>query len=135
MADTAKYTPINGGKTLLTDLKTHVSFLKTKRTVTCAYGFMFVSFLSLSWLLVLPPTLLLHGSDIFSLSSSSSTSGTYSDKFKILLTPDPKTPLLSHPIWISWVLVNETLKNGSQDKVEVLKALEATVNVTAVAPI
>ncbi|XP_059296003.1 protein trichome birefringence-like [Lycium ferocissimum] len=41
MAETAKYTPINGG-TLITDLKTHFSVLKTKRTVACAYGFVLV---------------------------------------------------------------------------------------------
>ncbi|KAK6778903.1 hypothetical protein RDI58_025621 [Solanum bulbocastanum] len=41
MAETAKYAAINGG-TLFTDMKTQLSLPKTKRTVACAYGFVFI---------------------------------------------------------------------------------------------
>ncbi|KAF3655443.1 Protein trichome birefringence [Capsicum annuum] len=41
MAETAKYAPINGA-TLYTDMKVHLSVVKTKRTVAFAYGFVFV---------------------------------------------------------------------------------------------
>ncbi|GAA0140223.1 hypothetical protein LIER_01610 [Lithospermum erythrorhizon] len=41
MADVAKYTPINGG-TLYTDFKSHFSLFKTKKTLTCAYAFVFI---------------------------------------------------------------------------------------------
>ncbi|XP_009757308.1 protein trichome birefringence [Nicotiana sylvestris] len=78
--DTAKYTPINGGKTLFTDLKAHFSFLKTKRTVTCAYGFMFV-FVAVTFFLAFSPSPNSSSpwfTNIFSLSGSTSTSGTIS---------------------------------------------------------
>ncbi|XP_049402369.1 protein trichome birefringence-like [Solanum stenotomum] len=41
MAETAKYAAINGG-TLFTDMKIQLSLPKTKRTVACAYGFVFI---------------------------------------------------------------------------------------------
>ncbi|KAM3288808.1 protein trichome birefringence-like 1 [Capsicum chacoense] len=84
MADTAKYTPINGGKTLITELKTHFSFMKTKRTVTCAYGFMFV-FILVTFFLAFSPSPNSSSpwfTNIFSLSSSSTStsgSGNFSD--------------------------------------------------------
>ncbi|KAJ8534159.1 hypothetical protein K7X08_007483 [Anisodus acutangulus] len=54
MAETSKYAPINGG-TLITYLKTHFSVVKTKRTVACAYGFVFI-FIVVTTFLVFSPS-------------------------------------------------------------------------------
>ncbi|XP_009611858.1 protein trichome birefringence [Nicotiana tomentosiformis] len=165
--DTAKYTPINGGKTLITDLKAHFSFLKTKRTVTCAYGFMFV-FVAVTFFLAFSPSPNSSSpwfTNIFSLSSSTSTSGTIStpattsapvfsdqsygshfssvysyffpnssQQVQNFTTPRSQNstfepPNLNKDLGIG---KNETLRNESHDKVEVLKnPLKPSVNVTA----
>ncbi|KAG8371838.1 hypothetical protein BUALT_Bualt12G0004700 [Buddleja alternifolia] len=41
MVDIAKYTPINGG-TLISDFKSHFTIHRTKKTITIAYGFVFI---------------------------------------------------------------------------------------------
>ncbi|XP_060177521.1 protein trichome birefringence-like [Lycium barbarum] len=155
MADTAKYTPINGGKTLITDLKTHLSFLKTKRTVTCAYGFMFV-FILVTFFLAFSPSSNSSSpfTNIFSLSSSSTSSNTvtYSDEsyrshfssmysyffpnssqqVQNFTNPTSQNSTFEPPNLEKKDLgigKNETLKNDSHDKVEILK------NPTVVTPI
>ncbi|CAN4118435.1 unnamed protein product [Withania somnifera] len=162
MADTEKYTPINGGKTLIADLKTHFSFLKTKRTVTCAYGFMFV-FILVTFFLAFSPTPNSSSpwfTNIFSLSSSTSSRGesTFSDEsyrshfssvYSYFLpnssqqvqnfTNSRSQNSTSEPTNLDKELSigkNETLMSDSRDKVEVLKnPLKAPANVSAVAPV
>ncbi|TMW93302.1 hypothetical protein EJD97_011898 [Solanum chilense] len=149
MADTAKYTPINGGKTLITDLKTHFSFLKTKRSVTCAYGFMFV-FILVTFFLAFSPSPNSSSpwfSNIFSLSSSSTSSSsgsTFSDEssrshFSSVYSyffPNSSQQLQNFASPRSQNSNSEPLNSDSHDKVEVLETpLKPSVNVPAVAPV
>ncbi|KAH0723272.1 protein trichome birefringence-like [Solanum tuberosum] len=149
MADTAKYTPINGGKTLITDLKTHFSFLKTKRTVTCAYGFMFV-FILVTFFLAFSPSPNSSSpwfTNIFSLSSSStstSSGSTFSDEssrshFSSVYSyffPNSSQQLQNFTNPRSQNSNFEPLNNDSDDKGEVLETpLKPSVNVSAVAPV
>ncbi|KAI3474546.1 hypothetical protein Pfo_029461 [Paulownia fortunei] len=73
MADITKYAPINGG-TLISDFKTHFSFLRTKRTVTLAYAFVFV-FIAFTIFLAFSPSSNSSSpwfTNVFTTSSSSS---------------------------------------------------------------
>ncbi|KAK4378060.1 hypothetical protein RND71_004356 [Anisodus tanguticus] len=147
MADTAKYTPINGGsgKSLITDLKMHFSFLKTKRTISCAYGFIFV-FILVTFFLAFSPSPNSSSpwfTNIFSSSSTSSSSSsgsTFSDasnrshfssmysyffpnssqQVQNFTNPRSQNSTFGPPN-----LENETLKNDSHDKVEVLKPVSS----------
>ncbi|CAN4109097.1 unnamed protein product [Withania somnifera] len=162
MADIAKYTPINGGKSLITELKTHFSFLKTKRTVTCAYGFMFF-FILVTFFLAFSPSPNSSSpwfTNIFSLSSSSSSSSSsddsnagssggsglsdesyrshFSSQVQNFTNPRSQNSTFKPPNLDRELSTgkNETLKNDSHDKVEVLKdPLKDKVNVSAVAPV
>ncbi|XP_009783309.1 protein trichome birefringence-like [Nicotiana tabacum] len=88
MAETAKYAPINGG-TLVTDLKTHFSIVKTKRSIACAYGFVFV-FIVVTTFLAFTPNPNNSSSpwftNIFSLSSSRVEDGTYRSHFSSIFS-------------------------------------------------
>ncbi|XP_016468583.1 protein trichome birefringence [Nicotiana tabacum] len=88
MAETAKYAPINGG-TLVTDLKTHFSLLKTKRSIACAYGFVFV-FIVVTTFLAFTPNPNNSSSpwftNILSLSTSREEDGTYRSHFSSIFS-------------------------------------------------
>ncbi|KAL2480501.1 Protein trichome birefringence [Abeliophyllum distichum] len=56
MADITKYAPIGvGGGNLISDLKSHFSLFRTKRTVAIAYGFVFI-FIAFTIFLAFSPT-------------------------------------------------------------------------------
>ncbi|XP_055808980.1 protein trichome birefringence-like [Solanum dulcamara] len=82
MAETAKYATINGG-TLITDLKTQLSLLKTKRSVACAYGFVFV-FIVVTTFLAFSPSPNSSSpwfTNIFSLNKQEDGGGSYGSQF------------------------------------------------------
>ncbi|CAK9169952.1 unnamed protein product [Ilex paraguariensis] len=81
MPDAIKYAPINSG-TLISDLKSHFSHLRTKRTVACAYGCVF-AFIAFTAFLAFSPSSNSSSpwfTNIFSSSSSTSSSSIFSEE-------------------------------------------------------
>ncbi|KAE8125330.1 hypothetical protein FH972_020152 [Carpinus fangiana] len=82
MADAAKHMPVTGG-TLISDLKSLVSVLRTRRTVVFAYGFVF-AFVAFTVFLAFSPSsnsVSPWFANIFSGSSSSSSTSSSSDSY------------------------------------------------------
>ncbi|CAN4118621.1 unnamed protein product [Withania somnifera] len=82
MAEAAKYAPIYGG-TMMSDMKVHLSVLKTKRTVACAYVFMFVFIVVTTFLAFSPSTNPSSPwfTNIFSISKEEEDNGSYRSQF------------------------------------------------------
>ncbi|KAE8021503.1 hypothetical protein FH972_007387 [Carpinus fangiana] len=82
MADATKHMPVTG-ETLISDLKSLVSVLRTRRTVVFAYGFVF-AFVAFTVFLAFSPSsnsVSPWFANIFSGSSSSSSTSSSSDSY------------------------------------------------------
>ncbi|KAK4489688.1 hypothetical protein RD792_000321 [Penstemon davidsonii] len=140
MADITKYAPINGGS-LFSDFKTHFSIFRTKKSVSLAYGFVFI-FLAFTIFIAFSPSSNSSSpwfSNIFSLSTSSRSSSTtsssifsdesYRSPFSSIyycFFPNNSSPLTGSQ---NTLPLSPNLNNGdlTHDKVEVLKPKNGTV--------
>ncbi|KAA8516977.1 hypothetical protein F0562_017205 [Nyssa sinensis] len=139
MADGAKYVPINGG-TLISDLNSLFSLLRTKKTMAFVYGFMF-AFIGFTVFLAFNPSSNSSPwfTNIFPSSTSSSTATNFSFFFpqqvhNLSSSPSQNTtrsqnitlqsPIINkEPVMVN----NQTQNTELQHKVEVLKPNQSKI--------
>ncbi|XP_019187996.1 PREDICTED: protein trichome birefringence-like [Ipomoea nil] len=139
MADSAKYSPINGG-TIISDLNTHFSLFRTKRTKACAFAFVSV-FVAFTVFLAFTPSANNSSSpwftNIFSLSPA--TNGSHFSSIVSYFSPNSSAPpngvtgsqnSSSKPPSLSKGQTNQTQNNGKVEPLKKPLTISSTVNTT-----